>query len=70
MKKAFNDFKKSVDERFANLGNKGSNTSQLGDYSDLQDLLNKLRDEFYKFKDECNNNIKYILDSLNMKADK
>ena len=69
LKKQFSDFKKFVENKLAGMGDDKGRSSQ-GNSDSLAEELARLRDEFNKFRDDTNNNVKYLHDSLGMKADK
>ena len=48
----------------------GRGRASNGASEDLAEELARLREEFNKFRDDTNSNIKYLHDSLGMKADK
>jgi hypothetical protein len=65
----FTELKKNIDESLSN-NNKGNLGFNDDDFNNLLNDVNNLRKEFDGYRDDTNNNLKFLNNALNMKADK
>lgn len=69
-KKQITEIRKVIDDLGKNRGAGGGGDVSLDDFSKLLHEVSQLKKDYDQFKQDTNGNLKFLGDSLNLKADK
>lgn len=69
-KKQITEIRKVIDDLGKNRGPGGGGDVSLDDFSKLLHEVSQLKKDYDQFKQDTNGNLKFLGDSLNLKADK